>query len=128
MDFDPTPLNIFYRVSPESLDRDEDACDGNDDDDEDLHCDEDNDHEDDTGAIYEVEKKRSVVLPIRRSARLAERRLRLQQMLHDQENNDTTSTNTCTVMQADVLGSTFVNGRRRSARHLTSTNTTCSGL
>lgn len=57
-----------------------------------------------------------VILPLRRSTRLAERRLRLQ--VHNHEQNDT-SIHTDDVLSAPVLlGSTFVNGRRRSARQL----------
>lgn len=64
-----------------------------------------------------------VVAPLRRSARIAERRERLQ--LQSQESHNT-------ILAPDVLGSIFVNGRRRSARHLKtiksddSTNITCS--
>jgi len=157
-DLEPEPVpdvNVFCHSFPETLlDCGKRACDDEDDKDDDDHIHDDKDeHKDDTDdTIYEVVKKQSrsrtkygVVLPVRRSARLAERRLRLglQQILHDQENklqdqecNDTTSTNastntstnTNTVLQTDVLGSTFVNGRRRSARHLTSTNMASSGL
>ena len=138
-------VNVFCHSFPETLlDCGKRACDDEDDKDDDDHIHDDKDeHKDDTDdTIFEVVTKQSrsrtkygVVLPVRRSARLAERRLRLglQQILHDQENklqdqesNDTPNTNT--VLQADVLGSTFVNGRRRSARHLKSTNMACSGL
>ena len=54
-----------------------------------------------------------VVLPLRRSARIAERRQRLQ--LQNQESQNTIHTE---VSAPDVLGSIFVDGRRRSARHL----------
>jgi hypothetical protein len=144
MDCDATPLNILYYCTSGSSDCDDHPCDDDDNDDVDDDDDDDQDVHDENDVrkddIYEVEKKTKkrftnhpVVLPVRRSARLAERQLRLQQMLHDQENklqdqerDDTPNTNT--VLQADVLGSTFVNGRRRSARHLKSTNMACSGL
>ena len=77
-------------------------------------------------------------LPLRRSNRLAERRQR--QQLHVQTTNGsaptttTTTTTTCDteLSTPDLLGSTFVNGRRRSSRHLsvkTQDDTTipCSG-
>jgi hypothetical protein len=54
-----------------------------------------------------------VVLPLRRSARIAERRQRLQ--LQNQESQNTIHAE---VSAPDVLGSILVNGRRRSARHL----------
>jgi hypothetical protein len=132
LESEPAPdVNVFCHSFSKSLDCGECACDDEDDDgshdDKDEHNDNDKDNnKDDT--IYEVVKKKrsrtkhGVVLPVRRSTRLAERRLR--QKLQDHENNDS-NTSTGMALQADVLGSTVLNGRRRSARLLT--NKTHSG-
>jgi len=133
-DVEPEPavpnVNAFCHSFPESLDCDEPARDDDDDDDDGIHDDKDEQKhkKDKDDTIYEVVKKKrsrtkdGVVLPVRRSTRLAERRLR--HKLQDQDYNDT-DTSTGLVLQADVLGSTVLNGRRRSARLLT--NKTHSG-
>jgi predicted nucleic acid-binding Zn-ribbon protein len=65
----------------------------------------------------------SVQVPaLRRSKRLAERRLRLAQEKNEVASNSKVMAvvgSTCKqVLVPDLLGSTFVNGRRRSARYL----------
>ena len=79
------------------------------------------------------------VLPLRRSNRLSERRQRQQLHVTTNTGSGTTATTTSTTTTCDtelstpdLLGSTFVNGRRRSSRHLsvkTQDDTTipCSG-
>ena len=62
----------------------------------------------------------SVEVPaLRRSKRLAERRLRLQEKNEVESKVKVVVASTCNqVLVPDLLGSTFVNGRRRSTRHL----------
>ena len=64
----------------------------------------------------------SVEVPaLRRSKRLAERRLRLHQATNEVESKVmvvVASTCNHVLVLPDLLGSTFVHGRRRSARHL----------